>query len=217
MRRRIPYRTRFWITLTVVAGLLALAVPVAVGATGIFPNFPAPDDLPEGVEPVATGQEVTITSGETSGLNWQLTANESDTGLCVNLEFPDSSGGGCGFGLIGEPNSPGDASLSVMEETDFSSRVTFIHGPTTPEVERVTLVLDNGELLNLPTKPGPPELGSNFNFFVATVPDIAFVATAVAKDTQGVTVDRIELPPPSDNILNGLPKPAPGHSHEHLH
>lgn len=72
MNPKLSSRAKLWVGLTLAGALLAFSVPFASGASNLFQVFPAPDDLPEGVEPVATGQKAAIASGETSDLDWRL-------------------------------------------------------------------------------------------------------------------------------------------------
>lgn len=205
---------KWWIGLTLAAALLAFTIPIAADAvTGLL----TPDDVNN--EPTAIGPEVPVASGKTpAGLDYRFTAYDSDRGLCLNFWYsgiPEmESSGSCGFGLKGEQNSPGDEALSVVYEGGVEGP-TFIYGPTSPEVDLVAVFLDNGEALTLPTKPGPSDLATEFNFYETTIPNGTDAISVAAKDSHGVTLGKLDIEPlPS---LEDLRKAEPHNDSEHAH
>lgn len=211
MAQRVSYRVRLWIMLTLAAVVLASIVPLAVGAVG---QFPAPDDVTH--EPVQKGSEVLISSGKTAGLDWRLSAYESDQGLCVDLNHTgaqNSRGGGCGFGLSGEQGIEGDNAFGVANYFVNSEDVTFIYGPTVKGVERVAVTLHNGQTINLPTKAAPSSLGNTFNFYVTTLKGNKAIKDVAAKNSQGATIDHVALPRPNEHMPKDPLKPSQAHPH----
>jgi hypothetical protein len=205
---------KWWIGLTLAAVLLAFTIPIAAGAvTGML----TPDDVHS--EPTMSGAEVPVASGETSaGLEYHFTAYDSDSGLCVNFRYSGTpemeSSGSCGFGLTGEQNSPGDEALSIIYEGSPEGP-TFLYGPTTPDVDLVAVVLNNGEVLTLPTKPGPPDLDTEFNFYETTIPNGTDAISVAAKDSQNATLGKLDIEPlPS---LEDIHKADSHDDSEHAH
>lgn len=170
-----------WASLTFVAALTAFGVPLVSDATGILPDKM---DDPEmvAVEPKPQGPEVLVASGTTpEGIEYRLTAYQSNEGICVNFtrsDVPELESGSCGFGLRGENNGPvnsGDRSMGPAIEGGPDGP-WFVYGPATPDVQRVEITLKNGRVVNVPAKAAAAkeeaaaELGGEFRYFVATIP-----------------------------------------------
>ena len=128
-------RLKWWVSLAV---LVALAVPLAVGAEGLFPEE-RDDPALRAIGPRQQGPEVLVASAKIScGVRWRLTAYRSHMGLCLDIwesRPPNGTGGGCGFGVRGEPGDvSGKRALSYASSQEGPEGPTFIHGPTATEV-----------------------------------------------------------------------------------
>lgn len=171
MRAEHSRKVKWWIGLTLPAALLALALPLAVVAG----NQPTPDDVPAGIEPVATGQKVVVASGKTSSdITYSLTAYQSDQGLCLDFEHSEAPGlvsGACGFGIRGERNIAGDETISAITERSGSADSMFVYGLTIPEARSVEIILKSGRVLDIPTQAPSQSFGeSEFDFYFAEIP-----------------------------------------------
>ena len=78
-------RLELWGGLVLIAALAALAVPLAVGADGLFPDE-LDDPALRAIEPRRQGLEVLVHSGETpDDTRWRLTAYRSHMGVGEDL------------------------------------------------------------------------------------------------------------------------------------
>lgn len=180
--------------------VVAVALLSLAGGGFIIGNSPAaglagprtPSDVPN--EPVQTGPAVTVATGATpGGLPWRLAAYQSNLGLCLDLygvTAGNLGGRACGFDV------PEQHAVSVVTDSFGEPAVTFVYGPVASTVTDVTVTLWDGRTLAVPTTPSPGDLQFGGAFFAAVVSgstDVSgstVVASVVATDARGVTVDR---------------------------
>lgn len=196
-RERFLFRGRRRTLAWVLAGVLAIAVPVAVASTIYFRDFPPPSDVPPGVEPVRIGPKHALTSGEVAGVFWRLVAYRSTKGLCLDIDFAgrvSASGGGCGFGpfrdAVEAPINRNHLALGVDR--------TWLVGRVSAEAASVTLVLSDGRQIEARTYESPSALRLPHAFYLAVVPgsfvgpsDSPSIVEAIAKDERGHEIARV--------------------------
>ena len=190
-------RLKLWGGLVLIAALAALAVPLAVGAEGMFPDE-MDDPALRAIEPRRQGPEVPVASGRTpDGTGWRLTAYRSHMGLCEDLWVSGhGKGGGCGSGARGEPRGHGHRALSYATSLSPNPKGTsFVHGPTAAGVEKVEVTLSDGRVLDLRAEPAPEALGADVRFYAAAF-EGASVRKIAAKDAEGDVVDEFRVPAP---------------------
>lgn len=169
------------VTLSVVSSDLSELELLQV-AEGII-YHPEHDDLslPDTISPVDPGdgnrqleRATVVAEGEVEGMRWELLAYPSDSGLCVDLRFWRTAGGGCGH----EIGAQGAVSVGTTNIRGFR----FAHGPTRRDVATVRLELSNGDTLEVRTT----NTGSfDVNFYATSLPSDGVVRTVVALDEQG--------------------------------
>ena len=207
-------RLKLWGGLVLIAALATLAVPLAVGAQGLFPDE-MDDPALRAIEPRRQGPEVLVASGRApDGTGWRVTAYRSHMGICADLHEQGrrGSGGGCGFGVRGEPRGHGDRALSYAGSGGPGGR-NFVYGPTAAGVERVAFTLRDGRVLDLRTEPAPHALGADLRFYAAAF-EGSWVKRVAAKDADGEVVDELRVPAPPHISPEEFP-PADGHPEEH--
>jgi hypothetical protein len=155
-------------------------------AVGFDGDSRAPSDMPN--EPVQNGPVVAVATGATpGGTPWSLAAYQSNLGLCLDLQGVTQGnlgGEACGFDV------PEQRAVSVVTNTFGQPAVTFVYGPVASSVTDVTVTLGDGRTLAVPTTPSPGDLQFGGAFFAAVVSGSTDVASVVAKNARGVTVDR---------------------------
>jgi hypothetical protein len=173
--RRGPLRTRL-----VIAIVLFLLLAGAGTAVGFGINLLAQEDRFEQQreripgEPKRIGPLVEITSGP----GWSLVAWRSNSGICLDFAVAQSSGGGCGFGVRGEPRDTAHAGTAPPEHwisgaiTSGPGGATVIDGVVAEQVARVEVVLTNGRVLRPPVIEAPIELETDVDFFLVQVPAV---------------------------------------------
>ncbi len=186
-------RRRFRRALAIVLLALGIIVPVGVTQEWIFPFFPQPEDVVG--EPVPTGPRVLLAEGEIGGQRWTYTAQMTDQGVCVDVAFAGNAGGGCGFGVRGEPgaeNRPWPARHWVGTGTTLvpEEGAIFAGGPIARQVETVEIVLTNGGTVSADIVDGPEELRAPLDFYLAILPPTATIETVIAKDANGIVLER---------------------------
>lgn len=156
-------------------GLLAGAMAgVAVSATGytLVAGGPSADVHAHQAEsaeasPMQTGPVQVIASGTESGIGWALQVHESSGGLCVDLLLEDvgaNSGGGCGFGLVGESPTQTEV-IGLGQFWDAKRDVSFAYGPIVDmKANFVDILTDDGTTRRTTVIQGPDDLG--FDFYV---------------------------------------------------
>ena len=188
---RFPFRGRRRTLAWALAAVLAIAVPVAVGSSIYFRDFPPPSDLPAGVEPVRIGQKQVLTSGEVAGVFWRLVAYRSTKGLCLDVDLAgkvSGSGGGCGFGSF-----RGAVEIPITRDhLALGIDRTWLVGRVSLRATSVILVLSDGRQIEAQTFDSPPALRLSHAFYLAVAPgnlvgppDSPSVVGAVAKDEDG--------------------------------
>lgn len=145
-----------------------------------------PSDVPN--EPVQIRPAVTVAAGATpGGLPWRLAAHQSNLGLCLDLQGVTAAnlgGDACGFDV------PEQRAVSVVTDNFGEPAVTFVYGPVASSVTDVTVTLGDGRTLAVPTTPSPGDPKFGGAFFAVVVSGSTDVASVVAKNARGVTVDR---------------------------
>jgi hypothetical protein len=172
---------------------LGITIPVGVAQEWTFPFFPRPDDVIG--EPISAGPRVLLAEGEIAGRRWTYTAQITDHGVCVDIAFAQSSGGGCGFGVRGEPRTaqgPWPAQHWVGSSTTFDAQAdaVFAAGPVAKDVETVEIVLSNGRTVRADITEGPEELGAPLYFYLAILPPAPTIEAVVVKDASGNVLER---------------------------
>lgn len=182
-------------TVVLAFAVIAIAVPVAVSSTIYFRDFPAPSDVPPGVEPVREGEKHVLTSGKVSGVFWRLVTYRSTEGLCLDVDLAggvSASGGGCGF-------APFRSAIEVPVSHYYLAQVdrTWLVGRVSNEAASVTLVLADNQKVEARTYSSPPTLGLRHGFYLAVVAgdltgslDSPSVIEAIATDASGQEIAR---------------------------
>jgi hypothetical protein len=182
------------------AGLVAaVAIVVTVGVM-----WPSHDD-PKRIETVAPGdmespteppllptRPVVVATGEIDGHPWRLQANETESGLCVNL----LEGGRACFDVSTQPPVGVAVDFTVTEDATSTGRVSVaaVYGPVRPDVARIAIRLASGEVVE--TSPVGQGAGFAANFYVAHAPtDIpadSELSEIIVYDATGNELDRLE-------------------------
>jgi hypothetical protein len=190
-----PRRTRLVLALAILflLGAAGTAIGVAVDLLAQQERF---DEQREGIpgEPKRIGALVEITSGP----GWSLVAWTSDSGMCLDFVVPQSSSGGCGFGVRGEPRDTARMAAPAPKHwisgatTSGPGAATVIDGVVAEEVARVDVVLSNGRVLRVPVIEAPTELRANVDFFLVQVPEDegGLVRAFIAYDEAGGVLER---------------------------
>lgn len=181
MKHRRFSRTTVAVALLVT--VLAVGVPYALGQTVWGP----PDDVTG--EPVLSGTAVKVASGSNFGLTWSLYAQQSDVGVCLDLQHSgyemNGGGGGCGF------NVPGENVIGVVE-TKFSGG-SFIYGPVTTAVSTVKLLLSDDTTIVLQDAAIYTSPNSDVAYYLKGVASTAVLVQATALDADGNVLQVIDL------------------------
>ena len=128
-------------------------------------------------------------------MSWVLKGYPSDRGLCLDLAVSgpvNSSGGACGFAV------PGDETVGSVVDRLYEPSHTFVYGPVTVGVRRVTVATRDGASYEVAAVPGPTTL-RGVDFYVAAIPRSALIEEIIARDGSGNVVGRVvvdEAPPP---------------------
>lgn len=189
IRRR---RSRWAVAAALVAVLIALfALPAFGVGRDLFAlrlNVPG--------EPKPTSERVLITSGVSSGVRWTLTAYMTDRGICVDVNTPNGSGGGCGAGVRGLPglNSRGWIGPAGIGWSNEIPSSLFASGAVAAGVARVELVLAGGTTVGAEPIPAPRALGVPLGFYVAELPRDSVVRAIVAEDEYGAVLQTKHVP-----------------------
>jgi hypothetical protein len=187
-RRR---RSHFALVIALVVLALGITIPVGVAQEWTFPFFPRPDDVIG--EPKPSGPRVLLAEGEIAGQRWTYTAQMTDHGVCVDIAFAQSSGGGCGFGVRGEPRTthgPWPAQHWVGSNTTSQANAVFAAGPVAKGVESVEIVLSSGRTVRADIVEAPEALGAPLGFYLAILPSTATIETLIAEDANGSVLER---------------------------
>ena len=182
------------------AGLVAaVAIVVTVGVM-----WPSHDD-PKRIETVAPGdmespteppllptRPVVVATGEIDGHPWRLQANETESGLCVNL----LEGGRACFDESTQPPVGVAVDFTVTEDATSTGRVSVaaVYGPVRPDVARIAIRLASGEVVE--TSPVGQGAGFAANFYVAhaptDIPAYSELSEIIVYDATGNELDRLE-------------------------
>ncbi len=190
---RAPRSRRRLVVVGIVAVLLVAVVASTAISRGKWRVWAEPDDVPEGVEPVRVGPELTLAEGTVSGVNWRVTAFKETRGeFCMHFETVPYEAGGCGFAV------PAERSLSYMSdalEPDMFSQLQratqFGYGPVSKSVARVELTLRDGRTIRVtPIKVA----GLPVNAFVATWKGAPGVESVIAYGPSGDALDQSSPP-----------------------
>lgn len=130
------------------------------------------------------GPKTTIAEGELNDKPWHLEAYKSDQGLCLDLRYLNSAGGGCGHGV-----PPRAIGLNMTS----SDSLNAVFGPARPDVARVEAVLASGDTTSF--TPVGTEAGFGVNFYIFILENGGTIDTVIAYDTDGTEIDRIDARP----------------------
>jgi hypothetical protein len=181
----------------------AIASAVAIATVGVLssghddPNrieTVAPGDMESPTEPpLLPTRPVVVATGEIDGHPWRLQANETESGLCVNL----LEGGRACFDASPRHAVGVAVDFTVTEDAAGTGRVSVaaVYGPVRPDVARIAIRLASGEVVE--TSPVGQDAGFAANFYVAHAPtDIpadSELSEIIVYDSIGNELDRLEL------------------------
>jgi len=188
-RRRV---SAFRLAVAAAAGLALIAIPLT--ALALSQNWFASE------APKPATSVVQLASGSLKDGTWTLDAYTSvDNGICINFRAGTSGegGGGCGSGIVGEPNLS-DQKVSERHWVGYfggsSSRgLSWVAGPTAAPVTVVKAVLTDGRSFSLTTRP-MPGLDTSLRFYIATFDGIARLAELDALGQAGKVLERRHVP-----------------------
>lgn len=146
-------------------------------------------------EPERIGPFVEITSGP----GWSLVGWRSDRGICLDLAVQGNSGGGCGFGVRGEPhasNGPQPEHWISVSVSDAPGSSSVIAGVVAKQVDRVDVVLGDGSIIETQVIEAPAELQADVAFLFVRLPaeKRELLNAVVAYDRTHEVLERLELP-----------------------
>jgi hypothetical protein len=190
-----PRRTRLVLVVAIFVLLAAVGTAIGVGVN-LLAQQERFDEQRERIpgEPKRIGPLVEIKSGP----GWSLVAWRSDRGICVDFVVPQSSSGGCGFGVRGEPRDTAHASAPPPRHwvaggtSSQPGAAIVIDGVVAEEVARVEIVLRNGRVLHPAVIEAPAELQANVDFFLIQVPEDegSLVRSFIAYGEEGQVLER---------------------------
>lgn len=128
--------------------------------------------------------KITVAEGQLNDVPWELEAYNSDQGLCLDLRYLNSAGGGCGHGV--PPRALG-------LNTTSSPSLTATFGPARSDVARVEAVLASGDTTSF--TPVGKDGGFGVNFYIFILENGATIDTVIAYDTNGTEIDRMDARP----------------------
>lgn len=172
---------RIALSLAIGAGLVVLSVSDAFSS-----HRPTPVDA-EG-EPTQSGSEITVTTGTTSGIDWEVTAfrTTGDTGTCMHVDFLEgahASSGGCGF------TAPTPDFVGINQAQNEVEGITVVFGPVHKLVAKVEITLSDGRVI-VTNKIASPT-GWLEDFYGVAVTGSASVTQLVALDVTGAVLQGI--------------------------
>jgi|GEM_PF-5031555 len=178
----------------VLLGVVGTAVGVGISLLGQQEQFDKQRESIPG-EPKRIGPLVEISSGS----GWSLIGWRSDRGLCLDLAVEGNSGGGCGFGVRGEPRAsdvPEPDHLISVSVTDSPGNSSMIAGVVARQVERAELVLTDGSIVETQLIEAPAELQADVAFLLVRLPagKRELLSAVVAYDKTHQVLERLELP-----------------------
>jgi hypothetical protein len=206
-RRRVSFAAAL-------ASAVAIVVTVGVLSTGHDdPNrieTVAPGDVESPTEPpLLPTRPVVVATGEIDGHPWRLQANETESGLCVNL----LEGGRACFDASPRRAVGVAVDFTVTEDAAGTGRVSVaaVYGPVRRDVARIAIRLASGEVVE--TSPVGQDAGFVPNFYVAHAPtDIpadSELSEIIVYDSIGNELDRLE-PNCAPVLADGPARPPAG-------
>jgi hypothetical protein len=148
-----------------------------------------------------------VATGEIDGHPWRLQANETESGLCVNL----LEGGRACFDVSTQQAVGVAVDFTVTEHATGTGRVSVaaVYGPVRPDVARVAIRFASGEVVE--TSPVGQGAGFAANFYVAhaptDIPAYSELSEIIVYDATGNELDRVE--PRCAPVLADGPTPTP--------
>ena len=183
-------RSRVIVAALVISATAGVTIPMAVGGGNGERVLPRPSDVAN--EPVRSGPLVTLTTGSYGAVSsdrWELRAQESDKGLCLDLVLTGQvrmGAGGCGYGV------PSQVRIGFGQQYVGPANRTWFFGPVANGIAAVDLAQPSGQTIRADVKPLPtnfaPVAGTPIGFFVLTRPGRVEATDVRAFDTAGGTV-----------------------------
>ena len=158
---------------------------------------PSVDDLDVTLtpEPASTRPAVVVAEGDDGAAHWELTAHQSDQGLCLLLNHGTSSGTGCGHNVGAHEAIGGGPSGGIGWQ--------FLSGPVRKDVSRLLIELDDRTTITL--RPVGSDGGFEVNFYATPLPPERKAVRAVAFDGAGLQVGEVRFSSPPPRPPSGRP------------
>jgi hypothetical protein len=138
----------------------------------------------------APAEATVVAQGQASDRQWQLTAQPfAGGGLCVNLRLEGAEvGGGCNFGVTGEPGSEGHHFVGYALTQLSGTRGTFIYGIAAEGVARVELRFEKAAIESKSAFSVPGYPVGFFLIHVRGSPKLLFV---IARSEAGESLEKL--------------------------
>jgi hypothetical protein len=175
--------SRKWWATSVLATAVVLGAAISVALAESSDHPLTQDDLDR--EPKAIGPAVVLQKGSTGGIDWTITAYDSDRGRCVDLTTSGAvsgSGGACGTGV------PDEVAVSTVTDNFVAADRTFIYGEADEGVELVVLTLTDGNTIQVGESSFIDPAEFDTRFFVLPLSGVPEIETGVALNTDGVVL-----------------------------
>ena len=150
--------------------------------------------------PQPASQVAVLEAGRAAGIDWTLTSYLSkDKGVCVALTLDvgqrDTGSLDCGADVRGEPTGGSSAGRarhwvgSVYYSLGLYDFPDFVYGLAAEGVDRVDVVLSDGQTLRTPTLDGPTSLPVAIDFYAVPLPAGGSVKSVIARDRSGTALE----------------------------
>ena len=180
--RRI--RARQAIAISSALLIVAAATTLALVASDALEDRPPvrPADSP-GTGETKDGMTL-VAEGTFRGTEWKYYLHHDDVdGWCSTIEYEGGGGSAC-------PPSTTRGAMDVTGQA-VEGEPSFIDGRLSPEVSRVVIQMDDGDVIEPPVIRPPAELQAPFNMFIAAVKGapLGISATLTAYDSTGEVLE----------------------------
>lgn len=183
-------------TAVLLAATVIVALGIAIPAVALSNNWWF---LGTGA-PNATSNIMTVTSGRWADIDWTVTAYLSaDDGVCVALTPAVGDGklgaSACGTGLRGEFAHDSTNRGTHWVGYDYFDLGLYdfpdaVFGTTADGVDRVNVVLSDGQSISVPIVHRPSDFPVPVDFYVVALPRGASVESVVALDRSGEVLEK---------------------------